>query len=252
LRRRAGGSVRPIVLEQTGPSATSIAVPLPTASDNCGGPVPVLSNAPAVFPRGTTRVTFTAVDASGNRAVASTDVTVVDSIPPVLNILSPQARDYTHAEALVMTFSGSDAGSGLAAGTPRAALDGAAVTNGQSIQLWTLALGSHSIVVSGTDVAGNSSSQTVTFRIVATIDSLIATVNVFAAQKMIDDATTVKGLLAKLEDARQAASRGNKTTAINKLQNFIDQVTAQNGKHITPVAAQILITDAQYVINTLR
>src|SRR5206468_9461557 len=106
----------PIVLEQTGPPGTSIAVPLPTASDNCGGPVPVSSNAPAVFPRGTTRVTFTAVDASGNTAMASTDVTVVDSRPPVLSVLSPQALDYTHSEVLVMAFSGSDSGSGLAAG----------------------------------------------------------------------------------------------------------------------------------------
>jgi len=240
----------PIVVEQTGPSGTSVAVPLPTASDNCGGSVPVSSDAPAVFPRGTTRVTFTAVDASGNRAVAFTDVTVVDSIPPTLSILSPQARDYAHSDVLVVTFSGSDSGSGLN-GAPTAALDGAAVTSGQSIQLWTRGLGNHILVVTGADVAGHSTSQTVTFRIIATIDSLIATVNVFAAQNMIDDAATVGGLLGKLDDARQAASRGNNTVAINKLQNFIDQVRAQSGKHITPGAAQTLITDAQYVISTL-
>jgi len=39
---------------------------------------------------------------------------------------------------------------------------------------------------------------------------------------------------------------------MSKLQDFIDQVKAQSGRHITPDAAQILVTDAQYVIGTLR
>ena len=47
---------------------------------------------------------------------------------------------------------------------------------------------------------------------------LIASVNVFAGQNKIDDSNTVKSLLAKLNDAKQAAQRGNKTAAINKLQ----------------------------------
>jgi hypothetical protein len=55
-----------------------------------------------------------------------------------------------------------------------------------------------------------------------------------------------------LNDAKQAAQRGNKTAAINKLQEFIDLVRAQSGRHITADAAQILIADAQYVIGTLR
>jgi hypothetical protein len=54
-------------------------------------------------------------------------------------------------------------------------------------------------------VAGNSRSQNVTFTVVATIDSLIASVNMFAGQQKIDDSNTVKSLLAKLNDAKQAA-----------------------------------------------
>jgi len=246
------GVPAPTTVEQAGPSGTSVAVPMPGATDAVSGSVAVSSSAPAIFPRGATTVTFTARDAAGNSATAATTVTVVDSVAPVLAITSPQARAYLHSDVLAMAFSATDAGSGLAAGMSIARLDGVAVTNGQSISLLTLALGTHSFVLAATDVAGNSRSQTVTFTVAATIDSLIASVNLFATQAKIDDSKTVKSLLAKLNDAKQAAERGNKATAINKLQEFIELVRAQNGRHITVDAAQILIADTQYAIGTLR
>jgi hypothetical protein len=241
-----------MTVEQSGPSGTAVAVPQPTAIDIVSGPVVVSSNAPAVFPPGPTTVTFTARDAAGNTATAAATVTVVDTVPPLLTIVAPQARDYVHSDVLTISFSAADLASGLAAGMPAALLDGKAVPNGQSISLLTLALGTHSLVESATDMAGNSRSQTVTFRVIATLDSLIASVNVFAAQKRIDDPAVVKRLLGKLADAKQAMERGNKATAIARLQDFIDQVKTQNGRHITPDAAQILIADALYVIGTLR
>ena len=44
----------PITVTQTAPGGTPVAVPLPTASDTCEGAVAVTSNAPALFPLGTT------------------------------------------------------------------------------------------------------------------------------------------------------------------------------------------------------
>ena len=166
--------------------------------------------------------------------------------------MKPQARAYLHSDVVTMSFSASDAGSGLAAGMQTARLDGVVVANGQGISMLTLALGTHNFVLTAADVAGNSRSLTVTFTVVATIDSLISSVNVFAGQNKIDDSNTIKSLLAKLNDAKQAAQRGSNTAAINKLQEFIDLVRAQSGQHITVDAAQILVADAQYVIGTLR
>ena len=74
----------PITAEQTALAGTLVVVPLPTATDNCTV-VTVTSDAPAVFPLGTTTVTFTAKDSSGNTATASTTVTVVDTTPPTIN-----------------------------------------------------------------------------------------------------------------------------------------------------------------------
>jgi hypothetical protein len=204
-----------------------------------------------VFPPGQTTVTFTARDAAGNVATAATTVTVVDTVSPTLAIVSPQAKDYVHSDVLITSFSAADAGSGLAAGAPTAALDGQAVVNSRSISLLTLALGTHGFVESATDLAGNSRSQTISFRVIATLDSLIASVNVFAGQKKIDDPALVKSLLGKLNEAKQAVQRGNKALAIVKLLEFIALVQTQSGRHIATDAAQILVVDAKYVIGTL-
>src|SRR5207247_553771 len=81
----------PMTVEQAGPSGTSVVVPTPVASDTVSGSVAVSSNAPAIFPPGATTVTFTARDAAGNSATATTKVTVVDTVSPTLAIASPQA-----------------------------------------------------------------------------------------------------------------------------------------------------------------
>ena len=242
----------PVAAEQSSPAGAAVTLGLPTAIDNCNGSVLVSSNAPAVFPPGVTTVTFTAADLAGNSATAATTVTVVDTIAPAVQILSPQARDHAHADALVVNFSAVDNGSGLMNGSPESWVDGAPTTNGQSIPLLTLTLGEHVFMVSAMDRAGNPSVRTVTFRIVATIDSLIAAVNVLAQQGQIDDSRMVKSLLSKLEDAKQAVARGSNKAAINKLNEFIDQVNVQINQHITSSAGYLLVTDAQYVIATLR
>ncbi len=82
----------PIVVEQTALAGTPVAVPLPTAVDNCSV-ASVVSDAPAVFPLGVTTVHFTATDGSGNTVMASTTVTVEDTTPPTINavVATPDA-----------------------------------------------------------------------------------------------------------------------------------------------------------------
>jgi len=46
--------------------------------------------------------------------------------------------------------------------------------------------------------------------------------------------------------------RGINAVAVNKLQDFSDQVNAQSGRHITADAARILVADAHYVMTTRR
>ncbi len=63
-----------------------------------------------------------------------------------------------------------------------AKLDATAVTNGQVIDLHTLALGNHTFTVTATDFYGNATTQSVTFSVTATVASLKASVNRFYAK----------------------------------------------------------------------
>jgi hypothetical protein len=57
-----------------------------TAIDDCDPDPTITSDALAIYPLGTTTVTFTATDASGNSASCTTTVTVIDTTPPEISV----------------------------------------------------------------------------------------------------------------------------------------------------------------------
>lgn len=73
-----------IKAEQTNRAGTPVTIPSATVSDICDANPTVTNNAPAVFPLGTTVVTFTAKDASGNISTATMNVTIVDTTAPTV------------------------------------------------------------------------------------------------------------------------------------------------------------------------
>lgn len=58
------------------PGGARIELPVPTATDNCDPKPKVTSDAPKLFPPGETTVTYTAVDKTGNEAIATVKVSV--------------------------------------------------------------------------------------------------------------------------------------------------------------------------------
>jgi hypothetical protein len=61
-----------------------------TAVDDCAGAATITNNAPPVFLVGTTTVTWTATDVSGNPATAGQTVTVVDTVAPTVTCTATQ------------------------------------------------------------------------------------------------------------------------------------------------------------------
>ena len=91
----------------SGPSGASVTYALPTASDNVDkSPVVTCSPPPAgTFPLGTTTVTCTAIDSSGNRAATATfTITVSDKSAPVLAGLASRTAEATSSAGAVVTF----------------------------------------------------------------------------------------------------------------------------------------------------
>lgn len=125
------------------------------------------------------------------------------------------------------------------------------MADGQQINLYTLALGSHTLTVSASDYYGNATSASVTFTITATLQSLRSSVINLHAQGMIDNREIRNSLLAKLDNVESYLAQGKRKNAIKTLQAFVNQVHAQSGKHVTSDAATSLSSDALWVINHL-
>jgi hypothetical protein len=70
---------------------------LPTAIDDCGGPVTFTNNAPPIFFVGSTLVTWTAHDVPGNTSTTFQNVTVIDTTPPEVSCVAtnPTGNGFT-------------------------------------------------------------------------------------------------------------------------------------------------------------
>lgn len=188
-----------------------------------------------------------AEDNLGNRSKATVNFKY-DSQAPIIGIFSPRARTYLHTEGLYISYYAWDFVSGVK--SVEATLDSNPFYNGQYVDLLQLDLGTHTFIVTAVDNAGNTAISTVDFTVGASVPSLSSTVKRFYAQRKIYDRKTLYSLLSKLEKAQKDARRGSKYVT-KDLQAFIKVVNANSGSHIDPDAANLLVTDAQWVIDHL-
>ncbi|MBN2737585.1 MAG: HYR domain-containing protein [Spirochaetales bacterium] len=205
-------------MEATG-EFTPIELPSATAIDLVDGNVAVTSNALSNYPIGTTNVTFTASDLSGNSVTAITKVTVYDQIAPEIIITGViNNQDYTETATPVITIT--DMQSGIANQT--VTLDGASYSSG--IEVTTL--GHHTLVVSASDYAGNTTENIIEFSIYA-----ITSITLNATSVQYSDKTLISASLS----AREEAIAG-KTLSLKIDDNLI-------GTAITDVNGEILFTE---------
>jgi hypothetical protein len=177
----------------------------------------------------------------------------VDRKAPVVVITEPTAKEYTHSDTLVLDYSVTDGGSGVDTITAKmdghTTVAGAFLPDGRAILLLTaLPLGDHTFTVNADDKVDNlSPTESVTFSIVVTPESMIQAITIFEGLGDLKS-TLAKSLLSKLQNAAQKFNAGDCLQAQNIYLAFINEVQAQRGKAITAFAADILITDAQYLI----
>lgn len=86
---------------------------------------------------------------------------------------------------------------------------------------------------------------------VATIASLRQCVVHAWEMRHIDNDGIARSLLSKLDAAQANLDRGKIDNAIDILEDFVEQVQAQSGKHIDPMHAEHLIHHAHMVIAAL-
>lgn len=81
--------------ECTGNTSAVVNVPSATSHDNCGPATVVGPAGNASYPLGSTPLTFSATDGSGNTATCTTNVTVVDTTPPTIACAAPLTAECT-------------------------------------------------------------------------------------------------------------------------------------------------------------
>ncbi|MGB7001506.1 MAG: HYR domain-containing protein [Halobacteriota archaeon] len=134
-----------------------------TAYDICDPNPNVTSNEPDTYPLGTTNVTFTATDASGNSANCSVSVTVFDTTPPEVTIISPVDKVTYETTSVDLSYTVNEPTKWVGY-----SLDGSGnITISGNITLEKLENGPHNVTVFAEDLSGNKGSSTVNFGVFA-------------------------------------------------------------------------------------
>lgn len=161
-----------------------------------------------------------AVDNAGNEATVVVGGIDIDRTAPVITWSGASA--YTVDQTIVVSCVATDALSGLASVSCPSA-GGPATT-----------AGTFELVATATDVAGNTTTSTFSYRVDVTHASLGALAQSFADGK-------AGGLVSTLDAALAAGERGSQQAADRQLDAFRRQVAAQAGKSLTAEEAALLI-----------
>jgi len=146
----------------SGCSAAGVVLGTPTTSDNCSS-VTVTNNAPSSYPVGSTTVTWTATDASGNSTMAVQTVTVTDILAPT--ITAP-------ANITVSSTTGCTA-QNVSLGSPEFS-DNCSVASVTSNAPTTFPAGATTVTWTVTDASGNTATATQTVTVVDQVNPTIS------------------------------------------------------------------------------
>ena len=171
-------------------AAANVTLGNPTAADNCS--VTTSNDAPSSYPVGTTTVTWTAVDPSGNDVTATQTVTVVDNIDPVLTVADVTIQLDANGNA---TLANHGSATDNCTANPTITYDVSSFTCAE--------LGTNTVVVTAADANGNSVDQSITVTVEDNIDPVLT----------VSDITLVLDANGNATLANHGSATDNCTTA---------------------------------------
>ncbi|MFY9462322.1 MAG: PQQ-binding-like beta-propeller repeat protein [Candidatus Sungiibacteriota bacterium] len=166
-----------------------------------------------------------------------------DITPPIIEISSPQPKDYLRSEVLPLSVGISDSESGLFSSEIK--FDDRIVNNGDIIDLFFEKPGAHKVSASASDFVGNATTTEVNFRIAVTIESTISDVERAYSLGWITKKSTKENLTRKL----QHIIDHNREVNTKTLKTFIDQLEREHPKNINEPAYQLLAEDINWLLN---
>lgn len=151
-----------IIIEATG-AGTAVSIGTATATGVL--PVTITNNAPTSFVLGVTTVTWTATDGDGRTVSKNQRVTVIDTTPPQITLITPVGGEkfIVGISTLMVSYAICDADSQPVVQSflfNTISTTSIAVSNGQVVNLQTVAAGFWTLNVTAIDWAGHTSSGT--------------------------------------------------------------------------------------------
>lgn len=175
----------------------------------------------------------------------------IDKTPPAITVYTdyPQYTRINPPFVIHCTADDPLPGSGLA--RLDCVFNNQPVTDGQTVDLFWLNLGQWPVSAEAEDNAGLISHSSASFELIATIESLLGTVDRLCLENYISKAGVCQSLTQKLNAALRDRDRGRFNAAINTLKAFQYEVSAQANKSIKPEGVHLLLMDSSYVIEQL-
>jgi large repetitive protein len=199
------------------------------------GGVQQTGNSVTLTTDGTHKLVYWSVNYAGNVEQSHTSTLKIDKTAPEITVSGFEKGSLSDALDVVPAVTIEDSTSGVDDSKTQVTLDEKPYPLGDAIQLYLLPLGKHTLIVTGSDLAGNHTRSTITFNTVASIEGMQQLVTRFAENNWIDNSGITNSLQQKLEN--------------NDLQSFIKEVKAQRGKHISNESAGYLLRDVNALLN---
>jgi gliding motility-associated-like protein len=210
-------------------TATGVVLGTPITFDNCSISS-VSNNAPLAFPLGSTTVTWTATDGSGNIATATQLVTVMDNVNPTI----------TAPLNLTINANAACTATGVALGTPVTA-DNCSVASVTNNAPSTFQIGTTNVTWIVTDGSGNIASATQTVTVVDnTNPTITAPANVSVNANSSCAAFNVALGTPVTADNCSVASVANNAPTVFPLGNTTVTWTVTDGAGLTATATQVV------------
>lgn len=213
-----------------------------------GGPWTAYLGQPAtVSGDGVHTVEFRSTDVAGNVETTKAATIKIDGTKPTVLVSGiAHGQLYGDSRDLRISWSGTDATSGVRSVT--ATLDGQDVQNGRLYALYELPLGLHDVVVTGTDNAGNTTTQTITFFVSTSFEDMANLIDRFRATGQMS-AAQAKVLQNQLGKARTQEAKRKYDRADAELETFVRLVQRQS---VGADVKSVLTRDARAMQQRLR
>jgi hypothetical protein len=237
------GNITIETIDQNGTTVTFDA----GATDNSGSTTVVCTPpSGSLFPIGTTTVTCTATDSASNSASASFTVTVdlADTEAPILSLPANIVVPADGPAGAVVTYTATatdDSGSATVTCVPPSGS--------------TFSAGTTTVTCNATDASNNTASGSFSVTVVATATpSLSELLDRLRADTItvVTNSSAERSLVATIDQARTAASRGNSWGVYTSLLTYVVQIDRYiDTGAVSPAAAQQLVAEARLVLKAL-